>query len=205
VAHALGLDPLEFRRRNLSDPRLKAVLEAAAERFGWGKTKPAAGVGAGLACGVEKGGYVATCAEVAVDPASRRLAVRRVVAAFECGAVVNPDGLRNQIEGAVVQGLGGALFEAIRFGGGKLENPHFSQYRVPRFPDVPSALEVVVLDRRDLPPAGAGETPIVGIAPAIGNAIFAATGVRLRRLPLVPDGTVPAEEVDGLRTPVKTS
>ena len=100
---------------------------------------------------------------------------------------MNPNGLNNQVEGAIVQGLGGALFEAIEFADGKLTNGHFADYRLPRFSDVPP-IEVVLVDRRDLAPAGAGETPIVGIAPAIGNAIFRATGVRLRALPLVPNG-----------------
>jgi len=187
LAHAFGMDPLEFRRKNLTDERLKAVLQAAAEKFGWAGRKAAPGRGFGIACGVEKGGYVATCAEVEVDPASRRVSIRRVVEAFECGAVVNPDGLRNQIEGAIVQGIGGALFEQIRFEKGKITNPHFSQYRVPRFSDLPE-IEVVLVDRRDLPSAGAGETPIVGLAPAVGNALFAATGIRLRSLPLAPQG-----------------
>jgi nicotinate dehydrogenase subunit B len=89
-----------------------------------------------------------------------------------------------------MMGLGGALFEAIEFADGKITNPRFSQYRVPRFSDAP-AIEVVLLDRKDLPSAGAGETPIIGIAPAIANAIFAATGVRSRSLPLAPNG-VPA-------------
>ena len=88
---------------------------------------------------------------------------------FECGAIVNPDGLENQVEGAVVQGLGGALFEALEFGKGVLTNGTMADYRVPRFRDVPS-IEVVLLDRRDLPSAGAGETPIVCVAPAIGSA-----------------------------------
>jgi isoquinoline 1-oxidoreductase len=101
----------------------------------------------------------------------------------ECGAVVNPDHLKNQVEGSMVMGLGGALFEAIEFEEGKILNPRFSRYRVPRFRDTPH-LEVVLLDRKDLPSAGAGETPIIGIAPAIGNAIFAATGIRHRSLPL---------------------
>jgi isoquinoline 1-oxidoreductase len=191
LAKAVGMDPLEFRRKNLSDARLRAALDAAADRFGWTKRSSAPGRGAGIACGVEKGGYVAACAEVEVDPASRRMRILRLVTAFECGAVVNPDGLRNQIEGAVVQGLGGALFEAVRFGDGRIENPHFAEYRVPRFSDVPP-IDLVILDRKDLPSAGAGETPIVGVAPAIANAIFAASGVRLRRLPLMPDGVVPA-------------
>jgi len=186
VAHALGMDPLAFRLKNIADPRLAAVFEAAATKFGWGKQKAGAGRGFGLGGGKDKGGYVATCAEIAVDEA-RRVRIVRAAIAFECGAVVSPNGLRNQIEGAVVQGIGGALFEAVRFSDGRITNPHFSAYRVPRFTDVP-ALDVVVLDRKDLPSAGAGETPIVGLAPAVGNAIFAATGTRLRALPLAPQG-----------------
>jgi isoquinoline 1-oxidoreductase len=95
-----------------------------------------------------------------------------VVAAFECGAIVNPDGLKNQTEGAIVQGLGGALFEAIEFADGRILNGTMAQYRVPRFADVPP-IDVVLLDRRDLPSAGAGETPIVCLAPAIGSAVRA--------------------------------
>jgi isoquinoline 1-oxidoreductase len=109
------------------------------------------------------------------------------VSAFECGAVMNPDHLKNQVEGAMIMGLGGALFEAIEYEDGKILNPRFSKYRVPRFRDAPE-IQVVLLDRKDLHPAGTGETPIVGIAPAVGNAIFDATGVRLRSLPMVPRG-----------------
>jgi isoquinoline 1-oxidoreductase len=185
LAHAVQMDPLAFRLKNLQDVRLRAVLEAAAERFGWGKTKPAANQGVGIAVGFEKGGYVATCAEVAVERMSGRVRILRVVTAFDCGAVVNPDGLINQIEGAVIMSIGGALFEAIEFDNGKILNPHFSRYRVPRFRDVP-AIEVVLVDRKDQPSAGAGETPIVGLAPAVGNAIFAATSIRLRSLPMTP-------------------
>jgi isoquinoline 1-oxidoreductase len=186
LAHALGRDPLHFRLQSLRDERLRAVLEAAAAAFGWRGAAPP-GHGYGIAGGTEKGSYVATCAEVAVDRASGQLRVVRVVQAFECGAIVNPDGLRNQVEGAVVQGLGGALYEAIDFAGGRVLNPRFSSYRVPRFADMP-AIEVVLVNRLDLPSAGAGETPIIGIAPALGNAIFAATGARLRALPLAPSG-----------------
>ena len=100
---------------------------------------------------------------------------------------MNPDGLKNQVEGAVAQGLGGALFEAVAFEGGHVDTAHFADYRLPRFSDMP-IIETVLVDRKDLPSAGAGETPIVGIAPAVGNAIFDATGVRLRSLPLVPNG-----------------
>jgi isoquinoline 1-oxidoreductase len=189
LAHRVGMDPLAFRLKNIADPRLKAVFEAAAERFGWGRTKPGRGRGFGIAGGIEKGGYVATCVEVEVDPATRRLEILRVVEAFECGAIINPDGLRNQVEGAIVQGLGGALFEKVRFEDGRIVNPKFSSYRVPRMSDVPP-IDIVLLDRKDLPSAGAGETPIVGLAPAVGNAIFSATGVRLTALPLVPNGVV---------------
>jgi isoquinoline 1-oxidoreductase len=187
LAHLAGMDPLEFRLKNLEDARLREALQTAAQKFGWGQAKPAPGHGFGIAGGFDKGGYVATCAEVAVDPATRQVKVRRVVTAFDCGAVVNPDHLRNQIEGANVMGLGGALFEAIKFENGRILNPHFAQYRVPRFSDAP-AMEVVLIDRKDVPSAGAGETPIVGLAPAVGNAIFAATGKRLRSLPMAPQG-----------------
>jgi nicotinate dehydrogenase subunit B len=188
LAHMAKMDPLDFRHKNLKDERLRAVLEAAAKQFGWAARKTIAwSRGFGMGCGVEKGGYVATCAEVSVDRASGKVRVVRLVTAFECGAIVNPDGLRNQIEGSMVQGLGGALFEAIEFENGRILNPKFSQYRVPRSSDLPK-LEVVLVNRTDLPPAGAGETPIVGTAPAVGNAIFEATGIRLRSLPMVPNG-----------------
>src|SRR5690349_18962543 len=183
LARAVKMDPLEFRLHNLKDERLRAVLEAAAEKFGWGKTKPAAGRGFGIAGGFEKGGYVATCAEVAVDKPSGAVRIVRAVEAFECGAIVNPDHLRNQIEGSIAMGIGGALFEAIEFDNGRILNPRFSNYRVPRFGDMPK-IEVVLVDRKDLPSAGAGETPIVGIAPAVANAIHDASGVRLRSMPL---------------------
>ena len=185
VAKAAGVDPLEMRRRNLKDPRVRAVLDAAAERFGWTKAQTP-GRGYGLAAGTEKGSYLATCAEVSIEP-DGAVRVRRLVTAFECGAIVNPEHLRNQVEGAMVQGLGGALFEAVRFEDGLVTTDRFSRYRVPRFSDVP-LLDVVLVDRKDLPSAGAGETPLVCVAPAIGNAIFDATGTRLRSLPLVPTG-----------------
>ena len=109
--------------------------------------------------------------------------------AYECGAVVNPDTVINQIEGAAVMALGGALFEAIHFTDGRITNGTFSDYRVPRIDDVPP-IEVVLLDRPDLPSAGAGETPMIAVAPAIANAVFDATGRRLRSLPLHVDGLV---------------
>jgi nicotinate dehydrogenase subunit B len=187
LARTAQMDSLEFRLKNLNDPRLSAVLQAAAKSFGWPGKKTKEGQGFGIAGGHEKGGYVATCAEVAVDRASGTVRIVRVTTAFECGAIVNPDGLRNQVIGANIQGLGGALFEAIEFENGRITNPHFSRYRVPRFKDVPE-IETILLDRKDLPSAGAGETPIMGVAPAIGNAIFDATGTRITSLPMVPSG-----------------
>ncbi|MCW3098964.1 MAG: aldehyde oxidase and xanthine dehydrogenase, molybdopterin binding [Chthonomonadaceae bacterium] len=187
LAHAVKMDPLAFRMKNLQDARLKAVLEAAAARFGWDKRKAVPGRGYGLACGTEKGSYVAACAELTIDHATGKVQVTRIVASFECGAIVNPLHLENQVEGSLVMGMGGALFEAIRFDQGKILNPHLAAYRVPRFSDVPP-IEIVLLDRKDILSAGAGETPIVAIAPAIRNAILDATGQALYTMPLVPNG-----------------
>jgi nicotinate dehydrogenase subunit B len=190
LAHQLGADPLEFRLRHLADDRLAAVFRAAADRIGW--TAPASrrdGSGVGIAGGIEKGGRVATAAAVRVD-ADGTLHVDRLVTAFDCGAVVNPDNLANQIEGAAVMGLGGALFEAIDFADGQIRNASLSQYRVPRLADLPE-IDVVLLDRPDQPSAGGGETPIVAVAPAIAGAIFSACGTRLRAMPLAPRGFVP--------------
>ncbi len=184
LAAAAGMDPLAFRLKNLKNERLSAVLQAATERFQWSKQKASASRGFGLACGMEKGGYVACCAEVSIG-SGKQLRVERVVEAWECGAIVNPEHLKNQVEGAIVMGLGGALFEAIDFANGRILNPSLSEYRVPRFGDVPK-VELVLLDRKDIPSAGAGETPIVGIAPALANAIFGATGLRIRSMPILP-------------------
>lgn len=191
LACAVKMDPLAFRLKNLTDPRVRAVLQAAADKFGWGHSASIPQRGFGIACGTEKGGYVATCAEVEIDPATKKITIARVVQAWESGAVVNPDGLRNQNSGAVVQAIGGALFEAILFADGRILNPHFASYRLPRFGDTPPQIEIVLVDRKDLPSAGAGETGIVGLAPAVGNAIFAATGIRLRDMPMAPTKEVP--------------
>jgi len=185
LAHGLKIDPLDFRLQNLKDERLRAVFQEAAERFGWGKKQPEKNRGFGIAGGIEKNGHVATCAEVAIEHG--QVNIVRVVEAFDCGAVINPQGLRNQISGAIVQGLGGALFESIHFENGQIQNAHLSGYRVPRFSDLPQ-IDVVIVNRKDQPSMGAGETPLIGIAAAVANAIFGATGVRLRSLPLAPRG-----------------
>ena len=182
LAELTKTDPVTFRLNNLDDERLKAVLRATADRFKW-DAPVADGHGVGIACGTEKGSYIATAVEVAVDRSTGAVRLVRIVAAFECGAIVNPDGLKNQVVGSLIQGIGGALFEAIDFENGVIQNARLAQYRVPRFSDVPP-IDVVLLDRKDLPSAGAGETAIIALAPAIGSAIWRATGNRPRSLPM---------------------
>ena len=174
--------------KNLKNERLRAVFQAAAEKFGWGKRKAAPGRGFGMGGGYEKLGNIATFAEVRGESAIGRCeGCPRLSPPLNAGPSSIRTTLRNQVEGSNVQGLGGALFEAIEFENGKILNGRLSQYRVPRFSDLP-VIETVLLDRKDLPSAGAGECPLIGLAPAIANAIFHATGVRLRSLPLVPKG-----------------
>jgi isoquinoline 1-oxidoreductase subunit beta len=185
LAAQAGVDPLEFRMGHLEDVRLRAVLERAAKEFHWAERakQKTADIGVGLACGVEKGSYVAACVEVAVDYQRGKLKVNRICEAYECGAIVNPANLLSQVQGAVVMGLGAALREEVQFENGKILNDSFGKYLVPRFDDVPE-MEIHLIDRRDLPSAGAGETPIIVIAPAIANAVFRATVKSVRALPV---------------------
>jgi CO/xanthine dehydrogenase Mo-binding subunit len=185
LAAAAGADPLAFRLAHLQNPRLRAVLEKAAKEFGWtarrGQITPERGVG--LACGTEKNSVVAACVEVRLDRSRGLVRVTEVCEAFECGPVLNPANLLSQVQGCIVMALGGALTEEIEFEDGKILNPRFSRYRVPRFRDVPR-IDVHLVENRDIAPAGGGETPIIAAAPAIANAVFAASGVRLRSMPL---------------------
>lgn len=182
LAGFAGFDPLNFRLANLRDERLSKVLLAAADRFGWSADRSyGPSRGAGIAAGFEKGSYIAICAQVRVT--GKAIEIERLVSAFECGAILNPGNLRAQVDGCVIQGLGAALSEEIRFAGGVLLNGSFSKYPVPRFRDTPP-METVLLDRPDIESAGAGETPIIAVAPALANAVFAATGKRIRSLPL---------------------
>ena len=190
LAHRIGADPVQFRLRHLADERLATVLRAVADHIGWdGDGQPAPGIGVGIACGLEKDGRVVTAASVVIER-GRRVRVSQLVTGYECGALVNPLNVRHQIEGATVMAFGGAMFEAIRFTGGAITNAAFSSYRVPRMADVPP-VDVLLLDRPDLPSAGAGEAPMIAVAPAIASAIFAATGHRPRSLPLTADGVLP--------------
>jgi isoquinoline 1-oxidoreductase len=185
LAQEARKDPLAFRLSTLKEERMKGVLQAAADKFGVRdfSAAPAPGVGHGIACGTEKGSFVAICAEVHADRAAKSIKVRRLCVAFDCGPVLNPAGLRAQIEGGVIMGLGGALREAIEFRDGKLTNGRFKDYLVPRFEDVPP-IEVVFVEGAGAAPAGAGETPIIALAPAIANAVRQATGAELTSLPL---------------------
>jgi isoquinoline 1-oxidoreductase subunit beta len=185
LAAAGGVDPLEFRLAHLDNPRLRAVLETAAQRFGWQERikKKNPKVGIGLACGTEKGSYVAACAEVEIDPTGKRIAVRRVCEVFDCGPILNPSNLLAQVQGAIIMGLGPALREEINFENGEVLNASFRRYQVPRFADVPE-LDIHLLNRPDHDSAGGGETPIVAIAPAVANAVFQATGLRVRSMPI---------------------
>lgn len=187
LADAAKVDPLEFRLAHLPEGRVRDVLQDAARRFGWSerrKVPPTGGRGVGLACGTEKGSYVAACAEVEV--AGGEITVLSICQAYECGAIQNPGNLKAQVEGCIMMGLGGALLEEVRFKDGVIENDRFSQYAVPRMNHLPQ-LDIVLRDRPDLASVGAGETPIIAVAPAIGNAIYHATGVRIRSMPLKTD------------------
>ena len=184
LAEAAGKDSLGFRVAHLENERLKAVLVEAATRFDWEKQsqRKEPNVGVGLACGTEKGSYVAACVEIEVTE-NQRIKVRRVCQAFECGAIINPKNLLAQVQGCIIMGLGPALREEVRFQDGKVTTASFSRYLVPRFEDVPE-MDIHLLNRLDLPSVGAGETPIIAIAPAIANAVFHATGRRVRAMPI---------------------
>jgi CO/xanthine dehydrogenase Mo-binding subunit len=185
LAQAAGMDPLEFRLAHLDNDRIRVVLKAAAERFRWEERKkekrPNRGVG--LACGTEKNSVVAAFVEVEVDPKTGVPKLLEICQAYECGAIMNPANLQAQVEGCIMMGVGGALREEILFADGRLKNPRFSGYRVPRFRDTPPKMDIVLVDKKDVEPIGAGETPIIAVAPAMANAVFMANGQRLRSMP----------------------
>jgi len=185
LAAAAGIDPLAYRLEHLADDRIRAVLEIATKQFGWEERskREQENVGIGLACGAEKDSVVAACVQVTVDRARGAIRVDEVCEAFECGPILNPANLTSQVQGCILMGLGPALWEEMRFADGRILNAGFGGYRVPRFADVPR-IDVHLVPRNDLPAAGGGETPILAIAPAIGNAVQRATGVRLRSMPM---------------------
>jgi nicotinate dehydrogenase subunit B len=185
LAEEAGVDPVEFRMANLKDERMKRVLGAAAEAFGWSPAKGPSGRGFGAACADYLGTYVATMAEVAVDKKSGSVRVKRVVCAQDMGQVINPEGAKAQIEGCITMGLGYALAEEIHFKGGRIRDRNFDTYEIPRFSWVPR-IDTILIDNQDMPALGGGEPPIVNMGAVIANAVYDASGARLFRLPMTP-------------------
>ncbi len=186
MAAKLRMGPLEFRLKNLSDQRMIRVLNAAAEKFGWGDSPAPSGRGFGVACAVDVGAYVATMVEVEVDQESGRVRVKRIVCAQDMGLAINPEGAKGQIEGSLTMGLGYALAEEIRFNGGQILDRNFDTYEIPRFSWLPK-IETVLIENSGIPPAGGGGPPIVCMGGVMANAIFDATGARLLELPMTPE------------------
>jgi nicotinate dehydrogenase subunit B len=187
LAYAAEMDPLAFRLRHLDDPRGRDALEAAAQSAGWGEALPAGeGHGVSFARYENDQAYVAMVAHVAVDEATGVVRVRRVVAAHDCGLIVNPDGVRSQVEGNVIQALSRALKEEVCFDAGGQTTVDWEGYPLLTFSEAPE-VEIVLLDRPDEPTLGAGEPATVTVAAAVANAVYAATRARLRRVPFTPE------------------
>jgi nicotinate dehydrogenase subunit B len=190
IAAERGEDPVAFRLRQLSDPRARAVIEAAASRFGWAGWQKREGFGRGIGYAAYKG-KGAYCAVIAEIEAAQEIRVRRLAIAVDVGEVVNPDGVVNQIEGGAIQATSWTLKEAVRFDRTRITSTQWDSYPILRFSEVP-AVDVVLLDRPSAPPLGAGEAALGPTAAAIGNAVFDAIGVRVRHLPLTPENIVAA-------------
>jgi CO/xanthine dehydrogenase Mo-binding subunit len=203
LAVAAGSDPAEFRRRHLADPRAIAVVDAAARLAGWTpRTAPRPRAGSAGSAGsatVLKGrgfayvqysrteAYVAAVVDVDVRPDTGAVRVRRVCVAHDCGLIINPDGVRNQVEGNVVQAISRTLKEAVRFDTTQVTSVDWASYPILRFPEIPDAIDIELIDRPTEPSLGAGEAATSPIPPAIANAIFDATGVRVRDVPFTPE------------------
>jgi len=185
IATAGKKDPYELRRRLLAkSPRHLAVLETAAENAGWGKPLPA-GRFRGIALVSSYDGYVAHVIEISVNRKERTLKVHRVVCALDCGRIVNPSSIEAQARSSIVYGLTAALHSAITIDRGRVQQTNFNNYKMLRFDEMPE-VEVHIIPS-ELPPTGAGEFVVPPVAPALCNAIFAATGRRVRRLPIQPE------------------
>jgi len=185
LAKAAGVDPLEFRLRNMGDERMSRVLEAVAQRAGWTPAPGPSGRGRGIACGVDSGTYAALVAEVSVDRGTGVVTVDRVVCAQDMGVVVNPEGATMQMEGCITMGLGYALSEELRFTGGQMLDENLDTYELPRLSWLPR-IETVLVKNDELSPQGGGEPAIVPMGGVLANAIFDATGARVTRLPITP-------------------
>ena len=186
MAARAGMDPLEFRLKNLTDERMRGVLKAAAEKFGWTPAKGPSDRGFGIACGSDVNVPVALIAEVKVDKQTGDVQVKRVVCALDLGLVINPEGVKLQVEGCITMGMGYALTEEVHFNGGKILDLSFGTYKLPRFSWVPE-IETVLIKADDSPSKGAGEPPIICMGGVIANAIYDATGARLFQMPMTPE------------------
>jgi len=186
MAAKAGIDPLEFRLKNLTDQKMINVLKAAAEKFGWKPGKSPSGRGWGIACGTDAGTWVATIAEVAVDKQTGDVQVKRVVCAQDMGLAINPEGATIQMEGCITMGLGYALKEDIRFKGGQILDENFDTYQIPRFSWLPK-IETVIIDKKHSDPQGGGEPAIITMGAVIANAIFDAVGARIFQMPMTPE------------------
>jgi CO/xanthine dehydrogenase Mo-binding subunit len=186
LALKAGIDPLEFRLKNLKDKRMIRVLKAAAKKFGWKPAQATSGRGYGIASGIDSGTYVAHMAEVEVDRKSGHVQVNRVVCAQDMGLSVNPAGAKIQIEGCITMGLGYALKEDIHFKGGEIFDLNFDTYEIPRFSWTPK-IETVVIDDREAAPQGGGEPAIISMGAVIANAIYDAIGARVFQMPMTPE------------------
>jgi nicotinate dehydrogenase subunit B len=186
LASKAHIDPVAFRLNNLTDPRMKRVLETVAAKFGWTPRPAPSGFGVGVACGIYSNTYVATMAEVSVDKITGKVQVHRVASAVDAGCIVNPDEARQQIEGATMMGLGYALTEEVNFNGGEILSRNFWDYQIPRFSWLP-AIEAILIDNPETPAQGLGEPPIITMGAVIANAMYDAAGIRMRQLPMTAD------------------
>ncbi len=183
MAATAKVDPLEFRLNNLADDRMKNVLRAAADKFGWKPAVSPSGRGFGLVCADYSGTYVATIAEVAVDKGTGKVQVKRVVCAQDLGQCINPEGTTIQMEGCITMGLGYCLTEEVHFKGGAVLDQNFDTYELPRYSWLPK-IETVIVKNDKLPPSGCGEPAIINMGAVVANAIYDATGARLYQLPM---------------------
>ncbi|NIM90631.1 MAG: molybdopterin-dependent oxidoreductase [Candidatus Aminicenantes bacterium] len=186
MAAKAGIDPLEFRLKNLKDKRMIRVLKAAAKKFGWKPAKAPSGRGYGIAGGRDSGTYLAHMAEVEVDKKTGQVKVKRVVCAQDMGLCINPAGAKIQMEGCITMGLGYALKEDIHFKGGEIFDLNFDTYEIPRFSWTPK-IETIVIDDREATPQGGGEPAIVCMGAVIAEAIYDAVGARVFQMPMTPE------------------
>jgi nicotinate dehydrogenase subunit B len=191
MAAKAGIDPLDFRLRNLKDEKMIACLKAVADKFGYVSGKSPSGRGIGIACGTDAGTWVAHIAEVKVDKNTGKVQVVRIAVSQDMGLCVNPEGALIQMEGCITMGLGYTFTEEVMFEGGKILSLGFDSYEIPRFSWLPK-MDCVILDRKDKPPKGGGEPAIVAIGAVVANAIHDATGARLYRTPMTPERVLDA-------------